>query len=155
MVPKDERLKQARLPESAQIYDESDHEFVTAYRKDFKRIKSIKLIDAITFNDVTTTKTGKLFEVKPYAYALILINVDVTSTPTDIVISIEFSHDRVNWFKYMAGAFGDLRYEDAAGDKTECLSIPILAPFMRAKAVATGTDGSNTFLLSVIACLNG
>ncbi len=148
-------VKQARLPETAQIWDSSDHQFVEAYRKDFKRVKTIKLIDAVTFNASITAKTGILFEVPAYSNVLILIDVDVTSTPTDLLINIEFSHDRANWYKFMRGPFGDLRYEDSAGDKTECLDIPILAPYMRGYAIATGTDGSKFFKLSLLAILNG
>jgi len=148
-------IKQARLPESAQVWDSSDHQFVEAFRKDFKRQKTIKLIDAVTFNAVTTTKTGNLFEVPAYANGLICVDVDVTGAPTDILIDIQFSFDRTKWFKYMIGAFGDLRYEDGAGDLKECLNLPILAPYMRAYVVATGTDASKTFKLSVYAILNG
>ncbi len=152
---KDPVVKQAHLPESALIWDISDHQFVEAYRKDFKRVKTIRLLDAVTFNASTTDKTGKLFEVPAYANGLILIDLVVTGAPTDILIALQFSHDRQNWYKYMRGPFGDLRYEDAAGDKTECLDIPILAPYMRGYAIATGTDGSKTFKLSLIAILNG
>lgn len=155
MQAKPADLKQARLPESAQIFDESDGEWVLAFRKDFKRQKTITLIDNITFDASTTSKNGNLFEVRPYSMALILVDLAVTDTPTDIVISLEFSHDRISWFKYMIDAWGDLRYEDAAGDKKESLDIPILAPYMRAKAVATGTDGTHKFTLNLTAVLNG
>ena len=155
MSLKESLPKQARLPESAHIWDVSDHQFVTAYRADFKRQKAIILLNAITFNASVTSKTGVLFEVQAYKTALITIGLAIASTPTDILISIEFSPDRANWFKYVIGPFGDLRYEDAAGDKTEALDIPILAPYIRAKAVATGTDATKTFLLSVGAILNG
>lgn len=152
---KDLPVKQAKLPETAQIWDVTDREFVTAYRQDFKRQKAITLIDAILFDDVITTKTGEAFEVPAYKNALILINIVVTAAPTDIVIDLEFSHDNSAWYKFMRGPFGDLRYEDAAGDKTEALDIPILAPYIRAKATAAGTTGSAKFRLSVIAILNG
>ena len=148
-------IKQARLPESAQVWDSSDLQFVEAFRKDFKRQKRITLIDAVTFNAVTTTTTGKLFEVPAYANALICVDIDVTGAPTDILIDIQFSFDRILWCKYMVGPFGDLRYEDGAGDKKECLDIPILAPYIRGYAIATGTDASKTFKLSVYAVLNG
>ena len=148
-------IKQARLPESAQVWDSSDHQFVEAFRKDFKRIKTIKLIDAVTFNAVTTSKTGNLFEVPAYANALICVDVDVTGAPTDVLIDIQFSFDRIKWFKFMLGAFGDLRYEDGAGDLKECLPIQILAPYMRGYAIATGTDASKTFKVSLYAILNG
>ena len=147
--------KQPRLPESALIWDNSDSEFVLAYRKDFRRVKEILLLDAITFNATTTTKTGKEFEVPAYTNGLICVDLDVTGAPTDILISVEFSPNNVNWYKYITGPFGDLRYEDAAGDKYECLALPILAKFIRGKAVATGTDATKTFKLTLRALLNG
>ena len=147
--------QQARLPESAQVWDVSDHQFVTAYRTDFKRQKAITLLDAVTFNAVTTSKTGFFYEVPAYRRGLLCIDLDVTGAPTDIVFHLEFSVDQKNWYKYMIGPFGDLRYEDAAGDKTECLDFPILAPFVRLRAVATGTDAVKTFLITAKAVLNG
>ena len=148
-------VKEASLPESAQIWDNSDGQFVTAYRNDFKRQKTITLLNAITFDASTTTETGILFEVPAYRRGLLLLDIDVIDTPTDIVFHLEFSADRKKWYKYMIGPFGDLRYEDAAGDKTECLDFPILAPFMRLRAVATGTGAVNKFLITAKAVLNG
>lgn len=155
MTFKDLPVKQARLPEAALVWDNSDHEFVTAFRTDFKRQKTIILINAITFNAVTTSKSSTIFEVRPYRNGLLLINLDVTGAPTDILFDLEFSDDQVNWFKYIIGPFGDLRYEDAAGDKKECLNFPILAPFMRLSATARGTDASKTFLITAKSILNG
>ncbi|KKN33016.1 hypothetical protein LCGC14_0807850 [marine sediment metagenome] len=155
MTFKDLPVKQARLPESAQIWDNSDHQFITAYRKDFKRQKTIKLINAITFNDVTTSKTGISFEVPAYANALILIKNDVTNSPTDFLITIQFSDNNVDWYDYVMGPFGDLRYVTAQGDLNQCLELPVLAPFMRAKIVATGTTSSATFKITLKALLNG
>jgi len=147
--------QQARLLESAQVYDESDHEWVLAFRTDFKRQKTITPIEAITFNDSTTTYTSSSFDVRPYCNGLLLINLDVTGAPTDIVFYLEFSDDNANWYIYVIGAFGDLRYEDGAGDQMECLDFPILAPFLRLRAVATGTDAVKTFLITAKAVLNG
>jgi hypothetical protein len=84
-----------------------------------------------------------------------LVNLDVTGAPTDIVIAVQFSDDRVTWFNYVIGPFGDLRYEDAAGDKKECLDFPILAPFMRLYLVATGSGPGATFLMTCKVVLNG
>ena len=153
MQPKDTAPKQPKLPESALIYDFSEHKLITAYRKDFKRHDSIILINAVTFNATVTTFTGYSFEVPAYYKALLLVDLGVTLAPTDIVISVEFSDDNINFYKYMYGPLGDLRYEDAAGAKTECLSIPIIAKYMRAKATATGTSASALFKLTVKAIL--
>jgi len=147
--------KQARLPESALVYDITTHKYVTAYRKDFKRQETIILIPTVSLDDDPTSVTGKAFEVPAYKRALILIDVDVTSDPTDVLFSIEFSSNQHDWYKYMVGPFGDLRYEDGAGDLQECLDIPILAPWMRAKAVATGSEAGKIFKVTVRAVLNG
>lgn len=148
-------VKEAHLPESAQIWDVVRKEFVTAYRSDFKRQRVISLIDSIALDAAPTSKTGSGFSVAPFKSALILIDVAITGAPTDVLFSIEFSPNKILWYKYMIGPFGDLRYEDAAGTKAEALDIPILAPFMRAKAVATGTDGSKIFTVAVTAILSG
>jgi hypothetical protein len=147
--------QQPRLPESASVFDTTQQEFEVAYRKDFKRTRQVILINNITFDNVTTSFTGVAFEVPAYAIALICINLGVTLVPTDIVFNLEFSCDKIVWFKYMRGPFGDLRYEDAAGAKTECLDIPILAKYMRCRAVATGTSAVNMFTATVTAVLNG
>lgn len=151
--PKD--LKAQQLYELALIWDADEEEWVQAYRADFKRLKTIKLIDAVEFNATTTTKTGESFDIRPYRDALILINVDVSNSPTDIVIDIEFSDDNSTFYKYMQGPFGDLRYEDAAGDKKEALPIPLRVPYIRASATATGTSGTNKFTLTVKAAMIG
>lgn len=152
---KDLPVKQAKLPETAQIWDVTDREFVTAYRADFRRQKTVFLINSIIFNNVISSFTGGFFEVPAYKDALIMVDLAVANAPTDIVIDIEFSFDKIRWFKYIIGPFGDLRFEDAAGDKQECLEIPVMAPYIRSKATATGTTASATFKLSVIAILNG
>jgi hypothetical protein len=146
---------QPRLPESAAVYDTTEKEFEVAYRKDFKRHRCIVLIDNITFNATTTTHTSKVIEIPAYAMALIAIKLAVTLAPTTISINVEFSCDGQNWYKYMRGPFGDWIYDDAGGAKTECLDIPILAKYMRTRAVAVGTSAINKFNLSVCAFLNG
>jgi len=137
-----------------EVYDRLNDKWISSDRKIFRRQKTIVLIDAVTFNASTTTYTGFTHEVEYWKKGLMLINLDVTGAPTDIVFDVEFSDDNSNWFKYMRGVFGDLRYEDSAGDKKECLDFPILAPYIRCKATATGTDASKTFLITIKAILN-
>lgn len=152
---KDDAPKQPRLPESAMIWDVSNQAYEVAYRRDFKRHKIIQLLESTTFNNLVTTATGKTFEVPAYSRAMLYLFVDVTLAPTDIVFSIYFSDDTLVWYKYMMGPFGDLRYDDAAGDKFECLDLPIIAKYMRVTAVATGTSAVNLFNAQVKAILEG
>lgn len=154
MRNKPENLEQPQLLESAQVWDESTHQWITAYRKGWKRQRTVILIDGVTFNASTTTKTSTCFECRAYTSFLLLHNLDVTGTPTDILVELEFSDDLINWYKYMQGPFGDLRWEDGAGDKLECVNGPVLAPYVRIKVTATGTDGDNTFKSTVKLILN-
>lgn len=151
--PKD--LKQCKLVESALIFDESIGEWEVAYRKDFKRQKTHTFVDAVTFDATDETYTSKPFECIAYSTFLLLINLDVTGSPTDIYIDVEFSDDRANWYKYMRGPFGDLRWEDGAGDKKECIDGPVLARYMRLKLTSSGCATGATFLMTVKAILNG
>lgn len=143
------------LLEHAIIWDGSDSQWVQAWRRDYKRQKTVLFIDAVIFDNNTATKTSDAFECAPYATFLLLHNLVVASTPTDILIELEFSDDRVNWYKYMAGPFGDLRWEDSAGNKKEAIDGPILAPYVRVKVTATGTTATKTFTSTVKLILSG
>ena len=46
---------------------------------------------------------------EPYRKFALLLNLDVTLAPTDIVIRVEVSDDNAKWYQYMNGPFGDIR----------------------------------------------
>lgn len=148
-------LPQLKLPEAALLWDERENDWQLSWRRNFKRQKTVIFIDNITFNDVITVKTSNPFYSAPYATFLLLHKIVVTATPTDIVIEIEFSDDKVNWYKYIRTPFGDLRWEDAAGDKLESIDGLVLAPWLRVKVTATGTTAVNKFTSTVKLILNG
>lgn len=142
-------LQQPRLLDSAFVWDEVLADFVTAYRTDFRRQKTVTPVSAILFNSAALAYTSPVFQVAGYRDLLLLINLDVTLAPTDIRIDLQFSDDQANFHKYMIGPFGDLRYEDSAGDLKESLNAPILAPYMRIYVLSSGCDANNTFLLTL------
>ena len=115
-----------------------------------RRITCITCIDAVAFNDVVTTSTSTGVRCVPFHDFLIMIKLAVGGTPTDIVFSVEFSEDNVTFYKYMNGPFGDLRYEDAAGAKSESVSGRCLGKYIRVSATATGTSEQNTFTVTVL-----
>ena len=136
------------LPDSIQVLDQDEQEFTKCWLTSCKRLKTKKLIDAITFNDVITSYTSASFFCEPYRKFALLLNLDVTATPTDIVIRVEISDDNAKWYQYMNGPFGDIRYEDSAGDKLEAILGELRSSHVRLKAVATGTTAANTFKLT-------
>lgn len=107
------------------------------------------LVDDITFDDDPTTYTSESVATENYRDLAVLVNLAVVDTPTDIVIRIQESDDDVNFHTIMNGPFGDLRYEDSAGAKKEAIHGKINAPFLRAYVVATGTDGTHKFTLTL------
>ena len=149
MVTMPDNLVTEKLKELALIWDPEAESWVKAYRRDFKRQKSITLIDTVTLDDSVTSFTGTGMDIRPYKEGLVTIRIDVANAPTDVVIDIEFSDNNFDYYKYMQGPFGDLRYEDGAGNKKECLPVPAHAPFIRAKITGTGTTSSATFIVTV------
>jgi len=144
-----------KLLEAAQIWDDKENDYLVGYRRDYSRQKTISFVDKVLFNSAGLTYTSPEYEVPAYTKFLLLINLAVTLAPTDIVIQVQFSDDRATWYQYVQGPFGDLRYEDAAGAKKECLDGPICAKYMRLYLVSAGCDAANYFLMTVKAVLNG
>lgn len=148
-------LPYLKLPEAAFLWNDREVDWELAWRRNFRRQRTVTFIDNITFNASTTTKTSDPYYCGPYATFLLLHKLTVASTPTNIVIDVEFSDDRANWYKYMRGPFGDLRWEDSAGNKTESIDGPIIAPWIRIIITATGTTATKTFTSTVKLVLNG
>lgn len=137
-----------QLTDSVQIFNRLESEFVTAFRLGFLQEKTVVPIKQILFNSSAQVFTSVSIDTRRYLSFLMLIDLDVTSDPTDIQFVVEFSDDNATWYQYVIGPFGDLRYEDSAGDKTECLDGPIIAPYMRLRAVSSGCEATKTFLIT-------
>ena len=111
------------------------------------------LVDNIQFDDDPTSYTAGYIDVSAYRDFLLLISVTVTNSPTDIVIRVMFSDQATAGHLFVNGPFGDLRYAAIAGTKTEAIHGKCLAPYMSVYVLATGTDASNSFTLTVKAVL--
>lgn len=134
--------------ETIKTFDQAQQKWEYGYRRNFRRQKINTFLDAVLFNEAAEAFTSKIFECRPYVKFTILINLIVASDPTDIVFHIEFSDDQENWYKYMNGPFGDLRYEDSAGNKKEYIVGDVIAPYVRIRAVSSGCEATKTFLIT-------
>jgi len=105
-------------------------------------------LSGIVFNNVLTTATSTAVFCRHFHEFNLMLGITIALAPTDILFSVLFSFDNVTYYKYMNGPFGDLRYEDSAGAIAECISGPIIANWIKLKAVATGTDATNTFTVT-------
>jgi len=110
-------------------------------------------VPVTTFDDDPTFYTSTSLDVSAYRRFELLITLSVVLAPTDIVIRVQFSDDNITFYDYMNGPFGDIRYEDTAGTKTESISGECVANYMRVFVQATGTSAANKFLLTVKAML--
>jgi len=111
---------------------------------------STTMIDGHVFDTADEVKTSDSIDISNYKDLIILIDLAVASAPTDIVIELYFSDDDSTFYKLMEGPFGDLRYEDSAGDKKEALHSKAYGKYCRVKAISSGADATNTFTLTVI-----
>lgn len=110
--------------------------------------KTHTFIDGVVFDSTDEDYTSDSRDVSNYRDFGLLIDLDVTLAPTDIVVRVQFSDDDVTYRDYMNGPFGDLRYEDGAGDKNEAVVGKVIAPYMKIYALSSGCDGTNKFALT-------
>ena len=106
------------------------------------------LVNAVVFDSAAETYTSPSDAVHYYRHFTLLIDLDVTGAPTDIQIQVRFSDDNTTFHQLMNGPFGDLRYEDTAGNKNEALVGPCLGDYMDIHCISSGCDGSNKFTLT-------
>ncbi len=114
-----------------------------------RRLQSAASFASKVFDDTLSTFTTTSFRCLPFNEFLLLIKFVVTATPTDILFIVEFSADNVTFHKYMNGPFGDLRYEDSAGNKNEAISGKCLGRYVRVTVTATGTTAANKFTVDI------
>jgi len=151
---RDRLPKQGFLRDSVQIYDERYLDWDVAWEQRFKRHKLFQFFNALPLI-TTNAYYSKSFYCAPYKEALIEIYIPNTvSTPTDILISAEFSDDGATWYKYMVDYWGDLRWEDVGAPYSECVKLPILAPYIRFKAISQGATTQAYFTLTLKAIFN-
>ena len=139
--------------DSIHIWSDMINEWVVAFERRFQYLQPVKLLDAHVFNATDEAKNSDIIDVRPYARGLLMLNIDFTGTADsiDIVFRLQFSHNQVDWHTYMIGPWGDLRYIDA--DKKECLDFPIIAHYMRLRAVSSGCSSSNYLTVTAKAVL--
>jgi len=135
--------------DAARILDQDENEWTAGYLVAYRRLKTLKFFADQDIKEATSTFTSESFLVSPYSKFRLYIYLLITGSPIDIVFDVQFSYNGSTWYKYMDGPFGDLRYEDGAGDKKECLDGEIRSSYMRVKATATGTNSVNYFTASI------
>ncbi len=136
------------LPEYAHIYNERLVGYVKGWQNVFKVQETIKFVDNKTFDGTITSFVSESFECGKYKKFDLLVDLDVTGTPTLLTIAIEFSDDGVNWYKLTTGPFSDLSYGNAQGDVKEVIQGEVNSQHCRLNITTTGTSAAATFKLT-------
>jgi hypothetical protein len=109
------------------------------------------LIDGIVFDADPTTYNSDNQDVSQWRNFLLFLDVASSGTPTTIRFILQFSDDGgTTYYDYLLDHFVWLGYEDqdTASGITHCYDGVCHGRDMRLRAVATGTDGSNTFTVT-------
>lgn len=116
-----------------------------------RRSSIATLIDGVVFDADPTSYNSEKQDCDHYRRFLLFLNIDSTNTPTTIQFIPQFSDDGgTTWYDYVQGIFASMFYEDtdvASGIK-ECFSGECAGRDFRLRAVAVGTDGTNTFTVT-------
>lgn len=110
------------------------------------------LLSAVVLDDDPTNTTSAAVKCESYNEFRLFITTDSTSSPTDVLYEVELSPDGTNYYKHTEWFWGDLRYEDtatASGLSETMTGSCAGATHFRVKATGTGTDGSNSFTVTV------
>jgi hypothetical protein len=106
------------------------------------------LVNAHVFDVADESLTSSSVDVSGYGLFSLLLALTVSGAPTDIVIRVQLSDNDSDFYTLMNGPFGDLRFEDSAGNKSEALVSVLSANFLRLHVVSSGCSAGNTFTLT-------
>ncbi len=116
--------------------------------------KVITFFNARAFT-ATAKVNSRVYYCEPYNKMLVLIHMpDTTGTPTDILLDLEWSDDKVTWYKFMVNYWGDLRWEDTGAPYNESVEVDVLAPYVRFSATSAGASAQAYFTLTVKGIFN-
>ena len=141
-------------PEFIHVFDERKRVFVPAWLKMWKRQECVDILLPVTFDNLITSFSSPPVFTAPYSNAHLFLEVTWTLTPTNVQFFLEFSCDSVDWHTHAETPWLSLIYVPAQGNKEECIDATVRAPWLRIRAVATGTTASAKVKVDVKACLN-
>jgi len=111
------------------------------------------LINAIVLDDDPTEYNSALYDVAGESAVWVLIGIESAGAPTNIRILAQISHDAgTTWWDFEEGLWASLYWEDTdtAAGILKAFLLPVGGvDAVRIRAVATGTDGNNTFTVTV------
>ncbi len=113
------------------------------------------MIDGTVFDADPTEENSAALSVSGYRGMWLELDIDSLLAPADITFLPQFTDDSgVTWWDYQEGIWASMVFEDtqtASGIK-KIFHLPLAGiDSMRIRVVATGTDGTNSFTVTVLA----
>ena len=111
------------------------------------------LIDAVRLDDDPTVYNSAALDVRGYGMVALLVSIDSTLTPTDVRLLPQFSDDDgTTWWDFEEGLWASLYWDDASTATViyKAFVLPVAGfDSLRIRAVATGSDATNYFDVTV------
>lgn len=112
------------------------------YRSSVTQIFSSQAFNA------TTSANSTEFDGSRYRMLRLYISLTSSGSPTNLRLIPQFEAN-ATWFDHSEGTWTDFRYVTAQTSLTRTMLVPWPGDNFRLRGVATGTNGSDTFTLSV------
>jgi len=111
------------------------------------------LLDAVRLDDDPTFYNSAALDVRGYSMVALLVSIDSTLTPTDVRLLPQFSDDAgTTWWDFEEGLWASLYWDDASTATViyKTFVLPVAGfDSLRIRAVATGSDATNYFDVTV------
>jgi len=143
------------LRDSVQLWNERTNKYEPGWEHRFNKRTKFDFFDAVTEAEAAT-RHSKSFYCAPYRNALMFINVSYETTNVQTLhIEFEFSWDNVNFYPCWFMWFGYDMIVAAMMPHTDCMPIPILAPYMRVSYTSVAADSTHKLYISIFGIFNG
>ena len=141
--------------EAGVVWDDKDQQWKPGYETALKRIETVIFVRDVLFDSAAEEYTSDWFECAAFKDFLLNMDIDVTGSPTNVQIYVQFSPERARGYNLVEGPYGSLIYVTAQGDRQECLPGKIRSHWMRVKVVSSGCSAGNTFKVKITGELSG
>jgi hypothetical protein len=110
------------------------------------------IMSAQVFDDNPTSAASSSIDTDQYGWVNVHLNVDSTNAPTRIQFIPQFSNDAgTTWIDYDQDFYQAIHFEDTevATAVNKGYQLPVFGDDFRINVVATGTDATNTFTVTI------
>ncbi len=112
---------------------------------------TVQSFQASVVINATTFDNSASFDSSPYKEALVFVDATVSAgAPTELRLRAQFSDDAgVTWKNYEDDGWGEMTWSAGIFPVLQARRLPFLGRLIRFRVEGVGTDGSNTFTVTI------